>query len=152
MDKNSLKRALYKACLNLVAQRADTVNEIMAANQKALESETKSSAGDKHETGRAMLQLEMEKASQQLASINEMREVLSRMNTSDHSVTAKAGSLIYTSIGNYFLAIGLGAVNIGPEQFYVVSLASPIGAVLKGKKEGESVIFNGTRILIEQIY
>jgi hypothetical protein len=152
MDKNSLKKELYKACLDFVEQRAATVNEIMASNQKSLESETKSSAGDKHETGRAMLQLEMEKASQQLASITEMQEVLSRMNISDHSVTAKAGSLMFTAYGNYFLAIGLGAVNIGSDQFYVVSLSSPIGAVLKGKKEGDSVLFNGTRIQIEQIY
>ena len=105
MDKNSLKKELYKACLDFVEQRAATVNEIMASNQKSLESETKSSAGDKHETGRAMLQLETEKASQQLASITEMQEVLSRMNISDHSVTAIAGSLIFTSYGNYFLAI-----------------------------------------------
>ncbi len=42
-------------------------------NKKALFSETKSSAGDKHETGRAMLQLEMEKTSQQLAVINQMK-------------------------------------------------------------------------------
>ena len=152
MDKNSLKKALYKACLDFVEQRAATVNEIMASNQKSLESETKSSAGDKHETGRAMLQLEMEKASQQLASITEMQEVLSRMNISNHSVTAKTGSLIFTSYGNYFLAIGLGTVNIGPEQLYVVSLSSPIGAVLKGKKAGDSVLFNGKKILIEQIY
>ncbi len=152
MDKNSLKKELYKACLDFVEQRADSVNEIMASNQKSLESETKSSAGDKHETGRAMLQLEMEKASQQLASVTEMQEVLSRLNTINHSDTAKVGSLIFTSSGIYFLAIGLGAVNIGSEQFYVVSLSSPIGTVLKGKKEGDLVLFNGTKIQIEQIY
>ena len=30
--------------------------------QQSLDSETKSSAGDKHETGRAMLQIDLEKA------------------------------------------------------------------------------------------
>ncbi|MDZ7615317.1 MAG: 3-oxoacyl-ACP synthase [Flavobacteriaceae bacterium] len=152
MDINFLKKALYKACLDFVGQRAATVNDIMASSQKSLESETKSSAGDKHETGRAMLQLEMEKASQQLVSIAYMEEILRKLNINDKAKTAKLGSLIFTSSGNYFLAIGLGAVQIGPNQFYVISSTSPIGALLTGKKEGESVFFNGKTILIEEIY
>jgi len=152
MDKNSLKKELYKACLDFVEQRAATVNEIMASNQKSLESETKSSAGDKHETGRAMLQLEMEKASQQLESITHMKEILRKLNINDHPNSAKLGSLIFTSSGNYFLSIGLGAVKIGSDQIYVISSTSPIGALLTGKKKGESVYFNGRTILIEEIY
>jgi len=152
MDKNSLKKELYKACLDFVEQRAATVNEIMASNQKSLESETKSSAGDKHETGRAMLQLEMEKASQQLESITHMKEILRKLNINDHPNSAKLGSLIFTSSGNYFLSIGLGIVQIGSDNFYVISSTSPIGALLTGKKKGESVYFNGRTILIEEIY
>lgn len=152
MDKNSLKKELFKACLDFVEQRAATVNEIMASNQKSLESETKSSAGDKHETGRAMLQLEMEKASQQLLFVEQMKDILRKIDIEDRSNSAIQGSLVITTSGKYFLAIGLGTVNIGSEQFYVVSLSSPIGAVLRGKKAGDSVLFNGTKIQIEQIY
>ena len=57
----------------------DTVEQIISSNQKALQSETKSSAGDKHETGRAMLQLEIEKASQQFKAIRDMRTVLANI-------------------------------------------------------------------------
>ena len=66
-------------------KRAQTVEEIISSNQKALHSETKSSAGDKHETGRAMLQLEMEKASQQLEGISQMNEILSKIDFSEES-------------------------------------------------------------------
>jgi len=151
MDKTFLKNELYKACLAFVQQRAAMVNEIMASNQKSLESETKSSAGDKHETGRAMLQLEMEKAAHQLDSIAQTKEILRKLNINEDNKTAKLGSLIFTSSGNYFLSIGLGAVKIGSDQFYVISSTSPIGALLIGKKEGESVFFNGKTILIEEI-
>ena len=55
---------------HFVNNRLQTVQDtLFHSNQKALQSETKSSAGDKHETGRAMLQLEMEKAGQQLSGI-----------------------------------------------------------------------------------
>ena len=66
--------------MQYVNQRADTVHQIIRSNQNALNSETKSSAGDKHETGRAMLQLEMEKASQQLAVVDEMKVDFDALN------------------------------------------------------------------------
>ena len=72
-----VKRELFKHCEVFVSKRLKTVEEIISSNQNALQSETKSSAGDKHETGRAMLQLEMEKASQQLSGINQMKNTLS---------------------------------------------------------------------------
>lgn len=58
----SLKEELYELCVDFVDSRLSTIQQTIESNQKALTSETKSSAGDKHETGRAMLQLEMEKA------------------------------------------------------------------------------------------
>jgi len=66
------KEILFNTCVEFVNKRAKTVASIIRSNQKALTSETKSSAGDKHETGRAMLQLEMEKASLQLEGIYTM--------------------------------------------------------------------------------
>jgi len=73
----TLKENLYQQCVLTVENRFKTIQEIISSHQKSLNSETKSSAGDKHETGRAMLQLEMEKAGQQLASIQQMKEISS---------------------------------------------------------------------------
>ena len=61
-----LKKSLFQHCLdhlnkNLVLYEKRKL-EILAA----LESESKSSAGDKHETGRAMVQLEREKLGEQI--------------------------------------------------------------------------------------
>ena len=63
-DFLKIKEQLYEACLLFVKNRLETVTNVIESNKKAMFSETKSSAGDKHETGRAMLQLEMEKAGQ----------------------------------------------------------------------------------------
>jgi len=63
MNSQEIKNILFKKCTAFITDREQTVTQIIKSNQQGLQSETKSSAGDKHETGRAMLQLEMEKAS-----------------------------------------------------------------------------------------
>jgi len=147
---NAVKQQLLNACAEYVTQRAKTVDEIISSNQKALSSETKSSAGDKHETGRAMLQLEMEKAGQQLASINQMKRVLAKidLNTTD---VVTLGSLVMTNHTNYFLAISAGEIILNATTYYAISPSSPIGKLLLGKRVNETVNFT-KEMLIKAIY
>ncbi|NOR28878.1 MAG: 3-oxoacyl-ACP synthase [Lutibacter sp.] len=142
-----IKIKLYKACLLFVEEKHNTVTSIIESNKKSLFSETKSSAGDKHETGRAMLQLEMEKASQQLASIIEMKEVLAKIETQKTSKIICLGSLIKTTKVNYYLAISVGEITINSVNFYAVSTNSPIGKQLLGKSIGAVIPFNEAKIL-----
>ncbi len=64
---------LVNGLREFVQNKFETIEQTIQSNKNALNSETKSSAGDKHETGRAMLQLEMEKAGQQLKEVQEMQ-------------------------------------------------------------------------------
>ena len=144
---SEIKEKLYKACLLFVDERLATVTNIMDSNQKALFSETKSSAGDKHETGRAMIQLEMEKAVQQLAVINQMKAILEKISIENRSKTICLGSLIVTEKANYFLAISAGKITINTIDYYAVSTNSPIGQQLLGKKIGDRISFNKAKIL-----
>ena len=146
----TIKQKLLDACIEYVQLRAQTIDEIISSNQKSLLSETKSSAGDKHETGRAMLQLEMEKASQQLVGINQMKEVLAKINI-DTSEIAKLGSIIITNRATYFLAISVGEINVDGTKYFAVSVNSPIGKLLLGKRVGDSFNFN-QEFTIETIY
>jgi len=149
MKKNLLKikKELHNACLHFVNTRLNTTTSILESNKKALFSETKSSAGDKHETGRAMLQLEMEKASQQLASIIQMKETLEKITFDKSSEIICLGSTIKTNKANYYLAISAGKLAIDHVDYFVVSTNSPIGNQLLGKKVGDSIAFNNAEIL-----
>ena len=150
-EKMAIKNKLLESCKNLVDTKYDTVISIMASNKKALESETKSSAGDKHETGRAMLQLEMEKASQQFASISSMQEVLQKMEIQKKNEIGKLGSLIYTNQGIYFLAVSIGKITVDDKDIFVISPSSPIGKLLLGKKNKDNFRFNGKVFKIDEI-
>lgn len=148
----SIKQQLYDQCIAYVNQRLQTIEKTISSNQKALESETKSSAGDKHETGRAMLQLEMEKAGKQLASINQLKEVLAKINVEKSSEVAHLGSVIYTSQANYFLSISVGKLTVDSTDFFAISVSSPIGKLLLGKRVGDSFSFNGKETLIGEVF
>jgi len=151
IEMKNLKEELFNKCKQIVASKLATITQIIESNQNALQSETKSSAGDKHETGRAMLQLEMEKASQQFSVISNMNEVLQRIDINSNNRIAKLGSLIHTNQGIYFLAISVGKIDIVDKEIFVISPSSPIGKLLLGKVIGETIYFNGKQIEILEI-
>ena len=146
-----IKEALFEQCEVFVNKRLYNIENVISSNQKALQSETKSSAGDKHETGRAMLQLEMEKAGQQLAGIVQMKEILAKMNISNTSKNACLGSLILTEKACYFLSISAGQLVVENKVYFAISVSSPIGKLLLGKQEKEVISFNGNPIVINEI-
>ena len=143
-----IKEALFEQCEVFVNKRLYNIENVISSNQKALQSETKSSAGDKHETGRAMLQLEMEKAGQQLAGITQMKVVLSKIDILKKSKNACLGSVIITAKVSYFLSISAGQLVVADKSYFAISVSSPMGKLLLGKQEKEVISFNGKTIEI----
>ena len=144
----NIKEILYNDTLQFVENRYQVVQNLISSIQQSLQSETKSSAGDKHETGRAMLQLEREKAGNQYIEIERLQHVLQRIDIKKISTKISLGSLVTTNKGIYFIAIGRGLVNINNHDYYVIALNSPIGKLLFGKEKGDAVVFNKQKIEI----
>lgn len=147
----SIKKELYNKCQEFVNEKLQTIEKTIQSNKNALNSETKSSAGDKHETGRAMLQLEMEKAGQQLKVVNEMQQQLDRIDFETDSNFVRLGSVVLTSQMNYFISVSAGKIVIESKSFFAISLNSPIGELLIGKKEGDIVVFRDQKIKIKEV-
>ena len=147
----TLKHNLYQQCLQLVDTRYQSIQRQIEDLQHSLLSETKSSAGDKHETGRAMVQLEREKAGRQLAEINKLRTTLSQLNIDNTPSHVSLGSIVFTSKANYFIAVSLGAIEVDNQTFYAISPGTPIGQLLMGKIIKDEVTFNGNSFVIEEI-
>ena len=147
----TLKESLFQQCEDFVNTRLQTIQIIISSHQKALSSETKSSAGDKHETGRAMLQLEMEKAGQQLAAVQQMQQTLAKINTLSSSANIALGSVIKTSSACYFLSISAGKLKEKETFYFAISTASPMGKLLVGKKAEDTFTWNGKEITIESV-
>lgn len=125
---------------------------ILQEAQDAANNETKSSAGDKHETGRAMAQLETEKLTTQLSETIRLKESLTKINTKETIEQIALGSVVYTNNGNFYVSVSLGKLEIEQGQFFAISPQSPIGKLLLTKKEKDSFSLNGKTYVIENIF
>lgn len=147
----NIKQNLYNQCLQFVDTRFQTIQNSINEIQESLTTETKSSAGDKHETGRAMLQLEREKAGNQLAEIQKTKEVFSKIDIKKTSNNIGLGSLVYTSNANYFITISAGELRVKGELFFAISPSTPIAKLLLSKVVGDSIRFRSTTFTITKI-
>ncbi len=151
MSIEDIKVALLDHCRDHMNERLHRIQNTITDIQESLASETKSTAGDKHETGRAMLQLEREKAGQQLAEVQKLQEILNKIDISYSSEHIRLGSLVYTSQGNYFLSISTGKISIKNESYFAIATNAPIGKLLLGKTSEDDFSFNGNKIKISKI-
>jgi len=147
----SLKHQLHHFCKQYVQERLATIELTIRSCKNDLNSETKSSAGDKHETGRAMIQLEMEKAGQQLATVQQMQTVLSKINPENSSKLVCLGSLVRLELGTYYIAIAAGQIVLNDQMYFGVSTHSPIGKLLLGKKQGDVIPFQGKELEVMEV-
>ncbi|MEM7658992.1 MAG: 3-oxoacyl-ACP synthase [Bacteroidota bacterium] len=145
------KTDVHKACLALLNHKVSSLQTEIEAAQQAASEDTKSSAGDKFETGREMIKQRINQLSQQLSQQEVMAHQIERLDPQQTHSQAQAGSLVQTSEGTYYLAAPVGKLSVLDRKVFVLSLASPIGQLLLGKKEGEEIQFRGRRIVIDSL-
>lgn len=150
--ETTLKTQIHQHCLSIAQEHIDTLSGIMAQLKEALGSESKSTAGDKHETGRAMIQLEQERAGNQLAQAEQLLLNLQSINVLlPAAETVQLGSLTITNKGNFYVSVGLGKITIDDETYYAISPTAPIAVALLGKRVGEGAMFNGQQFTVMAI-
>jgi transcription elongation GreA/GreB family factor len=142
MGKESIKHQLLQLCFDYVNQRIANAKQAMDNAQAAANEEGKSSVGDKYETGRAMAQIERDKAAQQLEEALKLKRVLDGLDASIVSDSVRLGSVVETTGSNFYLAISAGRFLIDGKEFLVVSPSSPIGKLLLNLKVGDMFRFN----------
>ena len=147
-----LKKDLYQKCIDFVGQRIDHIEQANKNASDSAKDETKSSSGDKHETGRAMAQLEQEKNGKALAEALELRALLAKINPLHFSEKVLPGSLVFTNKGNFYICISAGKIIINEQIYFAVSPASPIATKLMGFKKSDIVDFNGQRYEIINVW
>ena len=146
------KEYLYLQCEDFVENRFQAIQNTINEIQESLTSETKSSAGDKHETARAILQLKLEKTGNQLAEIQKIQAQLSKISIANTSEVIGLGSAVYTNKSNYFITISAGELKIENDIFYAISSNTPIGQLLMGRTVGDEVIFREQKFTIEKVF
>ena len=145
------KEAVFEKVLALQSAKVQALGKEINANRENLSSSTKSSAGDKHETGRAMLQLEQEKLGRSYAEAEKLMQLLLRVPFEKSYAQIKVGSLFATQKGLFLLAASFGKIEHEKQEIFVLGAAAPMSQIVLGKSAGEEVEFRGDRICISAV-
>lgn len=147
-----IKSALLDNCKSYVKERINTAELALADNRAGLEDDSKSSAGDKYETSREIVQQEVIRNELLLTEARTMEVILSKINTDQSFTTIQNGSLAITNHGSFFFSIAIGKVELNKKDYFVISIGSPLGQALKDKKAGDKVNFNNKNYLIKEVH
>ena len=146
-----LKASLYQLCLKFINERIQTAETALKQAREASNDDTKSSAGDKYETSREMMQQDIDRNKRLLMDAEENQKVLNTIKDVPYSESARNGSLVLTDQGSFYLSVSAGQLHLNDKTFFAISAVSPIGKLLLGKQKGDKFDFNGKKFLIKEV-
>ncbi len=146
-----IKKQLHDKILSLIERRLSEARIAIDAAKESRDSETKSSVGDKYETGRTLMQQEVEKNRVLLHKTERLKAELEKIDVNKKHDCVEFGSLVITNQHTYFISTALGKIEIDGETCFCISLASPVGKLLQNKKVDDEFIFQNKKIKILEI-
>ena len=147
----SFKEKIYQYYTRQLDTKIAELEHKMNDLAESLQHETKSTAGDKHETARAFVHIEQENTGRQLAELLEQRADLAGININTLSTRIIKGSLVKTNKGYLFVSIAQGKSVVDGYTVFELSPAAPLGKKLMGLNALDVVVMNEMQYTIEQI-
>lgn len=137
----------------LTAKIADKIThfENLIAETRASNNDTKSSMGDKYETGREMLQQEINNLQRQLNEALNQQDAVRKIS-SEPMDKVQNGALVKTDKGLFYIAASAGEIIYGKQKIMTVSAESPLVKAMYGKKTEDIFTVNTTSQTIEEIW
>ena len=147
-----MKSEILDDCREELKSKKLILSKEIEAIKDSMGSDTKSSAGDKYETGREMMNQEKDKLQSQLSVIDRQIGSLNQINTNKQFEQIDFGAFVKTSVAQYFISISYGKISIKSADVFMISAVTPLAQLMMGKKAGEKINWNGKEILIEEVY
>jgi len=151
-ERLKYKKQIHELCLAQIEASLHTIEQRLQSVQESKNNETKSSVGDKYETGRAMMQMEEENINRQKAKVLNNKIALKSIDANMLSDSIKMGTVVITNQLNFYISIALGKIKVDGKLFYCISREAPIGKMLYGKKKDDLIDFNGKKYKILEVY
>jgi transcription elongation GreA/GreB family factor len=153
MEKSiNFKTKLFEHCKSEIEKRITSFTAAMIDAQESANSEDKSSAGDKYETGRAMSQIARDMNAKQLKAAKQDLLSLMLINPSIVCTKVQKGALVETSNNQIiFIATSIGAIEFDGCKIAVVSPAAPIVKGLLNKFIGDEITVAQQKSTIKNI-
>jgi len=146
------KSNIHQKALELVQTKLLELEAHYEDLKEGQSSNSKSTAGDKHDTEREKVQQEIDNVQKQLSRQKNFRNILSQISPDKTYEKARLGAFVQTESGRFYISIPFGKINVSGEAIWCISAASPIGQALLNKEEGHSFSFNGKESRILSIH
>lgn len=147
-----LKEKVHQHYLQVLNNKINLLQTVLADLKEAGANETKSTAGDKHETSLAMIQIEQANKRHQLAQMIAQKAILEKINPAIVAAIVVVGSLMKSDKGYLFMSVALGKAIVESISITALSAQSPLGRQLLGLKEKDTAIINNMSYYIEKIF
>lgn len=138
----ALKKQIIQTCLEELDQKIKVLDSEYALYRESAAGETKSTAGDKHDTAKSMMQYEQEKMGAQLSELRKLRQILLSIKPDQNSAVVAQGSLVRCEQQNFFIGISSRPVIVDKQTYLPLSLQAPLGRLMLGKTAGAFFEFN----------
>ena len=141
MDKQKLSLLISQK----LSEKIQTFEKLIAET-RASNNDTKSSMGDKYETGREMLQQEINNLQVQLNEVLKQQDFLKtsfdKLRMTKKFDKAEKGAIVKTEKGLFFISVSLGEINFDNQKIICISPESPLAKAMNGKQKGEVFSLN----------
>lgn len=146
-----LKHKIKEHYRNLLLEKREQLRLRLESLEESLLQETKSTAGDKYETGRAMVHIEQGQVQQQYHALNRDLAELESLDTGKGGAKVAQGSLVGTGDAWFYLSVALGKAIVEGNTVYALSPRSPLGQKLMGSTTGDTILMNGKKYTLKYV-
>ncbi|MDQ0593166.1 transcription elongation GreA/GreB family factor [Chryseobacterium ginsenosidimutans] len=125
--------------------------ENLIAETRASSNDTKSSMGDKYETGREMLQQEINNLQRQLNETLGQQSLIHKIN-GEPSLKVQNGALVKTDKGLFYISASIGEIVLENQKIMTVSAESPLVKAMAGLSKGQVFSINNVNQTVEEVW
>jgi hypothetical protein len=147
-----MKQQIIQHYNHYLNERINSLREMIVDLTEDSLNDAKGSAGDKHETGLAMMHLEQEKLNRKLLEVLDTQNKFLKIDYSIVSQQVILGSLIEANDTFFLMAVALPKIEVDGKPVFGMSPQSPLGELFMGKKKNDEIIFNGKNYSISEIF
>ncbi len=136
------KTQVHHSFIALLDTKINALQQNLKALQESGANETKSTAGDKHETALAMLQIEQANNRTQLQKLLTQKTILDSIDIVAPRPHITFGSIVLTNKGVFYISVALGKISIDEHTVFAISVDAPMGIQLLGKVLNDVITIN----------
>lgn len=146
MEKSKILEAVKSRIAEKIQKLEKLIEETRASNN-----DTKSSMGDKYETGREMLQQEINNLQRQLNESLNQQSIIQKIS-SDPLSKVQNGALVKTDKGLFYISASAGEIMVDQQKIMTVSAESPLAKAMYGLTEKQNFSVNNVTQKIVEIW